>query len=72
MICSPTNALNMFYGSDVQYLIMENVLVMKEGVEGYSRSTEPRVLSLYQTIERQTQFGRVAVILGPLPGEVSA
>ncbi len=30
MICSPTDALNMFYGSDLQYLIMEDVLVKKE------------------------------------------
>ncbi len=29
MICSPTDALNMFYGSDLQYLIMEDVLVRK-------------------------------------------
>jgi carbamoyltransferase len=32
MICSPTDALNMFFGSDLQYLIMEDVLVVKEGV----------------------------------------
>ena len=29
MICSPTDALNMFYGSDLEYLIMEDVLVTK-------------------------------------------
>jgi carbamoyltransferase len=29
MICSPTDALNMFYGSDLRYLIMEDVLVVK-------------------------------------------
>lgn len=29
MICSPTDALNMFFGSDLEYLIMENVLVTK-------------------------------------------
>jgi carbamoyltransferase len=29
MICSPTDALNMFYGSDLEYLIMEDVLVKK-------------------------------------------
>lgn len=29
MICSPTDALNMFYGCDLQYLIMEDVLVSK-------------------------------------------
>lgn len=29
MICSPTDALNMFYGSDLQYLIMEDILVVK-------------------------------------------
>ncbi|MFT3759916.1 carbamoyltransferase [Thauera sp.] len=31
MICSPMDALNMFFGSDLQYLIMEDVLVVKEG-----------------------------------------
>lgn len=30
MICSPTDALNMFFGSDLQYLVMEDVLVVKE------------------------------------------
>jgi carbamoyltransferase len=29
MICSPTDALNMFFGSDLEYLIMEDVLVRK-------------------------------------------
>ena len=29
MVCSPTDALNMFYGSDLQFLIMEDILVMK-------------------------------------------
>lgn len=29
MVCSPTDALNMFFGSDLQYLIMEDVLVSK-------------------------------------------
>lgn len=31
MVCSPTDALNMFYGSDLEYLIMEDILVTKEG-----------------------------------------
>ncbi|WP_024644747.1 carbamoyltransferase [Pseudomonas syringae] len=35
MICSPTDALNMFFGSDLEYLIMEDILVVKEGVEAY-------------------------------------
>jgi carbamoyltransferase len=30
MICSPTDALNMFFGSDLRYLVMEDVLVAKE------------------------------------------
>ncbi len=30
MVCSPTDALNMFYGSDLQYLIMEDILVVKQ------------------------------------------
>ncbi|WP_461517350.1 carbamoyltransferase family protein [Porticoccus sp.] len=29
MVCSPADALNMFFGSDLQYLIMEDVLVVK-------------------------------------------
>ena len=29
MVCSPEDALNMFFGSDLQFLIMENVLVVK-------------------------------------------
>ena len=29
MICSPTDALNMFFGCDLQYLMMEDVLVSK-------------------------------------------
>jgi carbamoyltransferase len=29
MICSPTDALDMFFGSDLQYLIMEDILVVK-------------------------------------------
>jgi len=33
MVCSPTDALNMFYGSDLQYLIMEDVLVVKDEAE---------------------------------------
>ena len=27
MVCTPTDALNMFFGSDLQYLIMEDILV---------------------------------------------
>ncbi|GMR21472.1 MAG: carbamoyltransferase [Gammaproteobacteria bacterium] len=29
MVCSPTDALNMFYGSDLQYLVMEDLLIKK-------------------------------------------
>ncbi len=29
MICSPTDALDMFFGSDLEYLVMEDVLVTK-------------------------------------------
>ncbi|WP_313954089.1 carbamoyltransferase [Accumulibacter sp.] len=29
MICSPTDALNMFFGSDLEYLVMEDLLVVK-------------------------------------------
>ena len=29
MGCSPTDALDMFYGSDLQFLIMEDILVIK-------------------------------------------
>lgn len=30
MVCSPKDALDMFFGSDLQYLIMEDVLVVKD------------------------------------------
>ena len=30
MVCSPADALNMFFGSDLQYLIMEDILVTKD------------------------------------------
>ena len=30
MVCSPTDALNMFFGSDLQYLIMEDIFVSKQ------------------------------------------
>ncbi len=30
MVCSPEDALNMFYGSDLEYLIMEDILVTKK------------------------------------------
>ncbi len=30
IVCTPTDALNMFYGSDLRYLIMEDVLIRKE------------------------------------------
>ena len=29
MVCSPADALDMFYGSDLQYLIMEDILITK-------------------------------------------
>ncbi len=29
MVCSPVDALNMFYGSDLEYLVMEDILVTK-------------------------------------------
>ena len=29
MVCSPTDALNMFFGSELQYLVMEDILVRK-------------------------------------------
>ena len=29
MVCSPNDALNMFFGSDLQYLVMEDILVTK-------------------------------------------
>jgi len=30
MVCSPEDALNMFYGSELQYLVLEDVLVRKK------------------------------------------
>jgi carbamoyltransferase len=35
MVCSPTDALNMLYGSDLQFLIMENLLIKKEGAPAF-------------------------------------
>lgn len=35
MVCSPADALNMFYGSDLRYLIMEDILVVKEDMDWY-------------------------------------
>ena len=32
MVCSPTDALNMFYGSDLEFLLMEDLLITKPGV----------------------------------------
>ena len=29
MVCSPTDAINMFFGSDLQYLLLEDLLVTK-------------------------------------------
>ncbi len=31
VVCTPTDALNMFFESDLQYLIMEDVLCVKTG-----------------------------------------
>ena len=33
MVCSPKDALDMFFGSDLQYLIMEDILVVKQRAE---------------------------------------
>lgn len=33
MICSPTDALNMFFGCDLQYLVMEDLLVAKAAAQ---------------------------------------
>jgi len=30
MVCSPTDALNMFFGSDLQFLLLEDLLVTKQ------------------------------------------
>jgi carbamoyltransferase len=30
IVCTPTDALNMFYGSDLQYLFLEDILVRKQ------------------------------------------
>ena len=35
MVCSPTDALNMLYGSDLQFLIMENILIKKPDAPEY-------------------------------------
>ncbi len=33
IVCTPTDALNMFYGSELQYLIMEDILVRKKAAQ---------------------------------------
>jgi carbamoyltransferase len=38
MICSPTDALDMFFGSDLQVLVMQDVLVVKGGKNDASKS----------------------------------
>jgi carbamoyltransferase len=30
IVCTPTDALNMFYGSDLQFLFLEDLLVRKK------------------------------------------
>ena len=32
MVCSPEDALNMFFGSDLEYLVLEDVLVTKRAL----------------------------------------
>jgi hypothetical protein len=44
MICSPTDALNMFFGSDLQYLIMEDIWWSKRAPTLMTRSAERHVL----------------------------
>lgn len=34
VVCTPTDALNMFFGSDLEYLVMEDVLCAKPGLPG--------------------------------------
>ena len=34
MVCSPQDALAMFFGSDLQYLVLEDYLVTKAGGDG--------------------------------------
>ena len=33
IVCSPADALEMFFGSDLQYLVMEDVLCTKQALE---------------------------------------
>lgn len=37
IVCSPTDALNMFFGCDLQYLIMEDILVVKDRFPDFLR-----------------------------------
>ena len=32
MVCSPTDALNMFFGSDLEFLVLEDLLVTKRSI----------------------------------------
>jgi carbamoyltransferase len=62
MICSPTDALNMFFGSDLQYLVMEDVLVVKESVPQPAAAcrTKRRRRTVGSLAERVRQGARAA------------
>lgn len=38
MICSPTDALNMFFACDLQYLIMQDILVVKDEAQRHANT----------------------------------
>ena len=55
MICSPDDALDMFYGSDLRYLAIQDILIEKADV------------SIHASNQTTTVFGE----LPPLPNEIT-
>lgn len=60
IVCSPTDILDMFFGSDLQYLIMEDILVVKDEFPYFlTEQTEQRntTLSLGGDAAQSAQSG---------------
>lgn len=46
MVCSPQDALNMFFGSDLEYLVMQDYLITKKAEEDWLATFESEVRSV--------------------------
>jgi hypothetical protein len=60
MICSPTDALNMFFGSDLQYLVMEDILVVKEAFDMAEARTSTDVVGDIQPVDEDLARIRIS------------